>query len=608
MRQRYIMILSQVILAVCVSCATEITDPIVENNDTTATDVVYKDIVIPANKSYIEPWDEQSPAMLYNPDADHEVVTGWQSIDHDLVGYYELEPGQYITGLLAKVENGAATDFKLTISSPNDEAVEWVSTATFTGTGNFEEVLFDTIQVDQTGFFRLELSPVSATGSEVAEVADFVFKTESGSARYAHWLSSPSVHLSFKPGDQVTRDYDWLYGEINVPQGYDPMYTFYMCIGFYRGYLGIQVNSSTERRVLFSVWDSSDVPDDRDEVDPEDLVTLIDKGDQVHAGGFGNEGTGGQSYWKYPWETAVPIKFIMNVRRNNDNTVLLSAWFMDVESEGWKYMATWKAPQEQRYFDGFYSFLENFGNRNGQKVRMAEYYNMWGKEVGGSWINFNRATMTHTDGVPEGRDDYAGGLLDGASQRFYMSSGGYTHADEQAVSIASARSNPPMADITALASRVDEALSNQIIPMDKTAWTVLGFSSEEAAGEGADNGRAADAIDDNPATFWHSQWAGGNPGYPHDITLDLGEEVTAKGILLQNRSKHNGRPKTATVEVSADNVTWTSLGTIHFPLDGGAVEFVNSENFRFMKLTITEGYHDGTESDFFVHAAEIGLY
>ncbi|GGF18295.1 DUF3472 domain-containing protein [Echinicola rosea] len=608
MRQRYFMILSQVILTVCVSCATEITDPIVENNDTTATDVVYKDFFIPANKSYMEPWDGQAPAMQYNPDADQDVVTGWQSLDHDLVGYYELSPGQYITGLSLKTAAGEQTDFQLTISSPNDVAFQAVSTASLAGKGDFEEIIFDTIQVAQTGFYRFELSPISKSGSEVAEVERFVFRTESGSARYAHWLSSPSVHLSFKPGDQVSRDYDWLYGQINVPQGYDPMYTFYMCIGFYRGYFGIQVNSATERRVLFSVWDSSDVPDDREDVDPEDLVTLIDKGDQVHAGGFGNEGTGGQSYWKYPWETAVPVKFIMNVRRNNDNTVLLSAWFMDVESEGWKYMATWKAPQEQRYFDGFYSFLENFGNRNGQKVRMAEYYNMWGKEVGGSWINFNRATMTHTDGVPEGRDDYAGGLLDGASQRFYMSSGGYTHADEQAVSTATASANAPAADLTALSARVDKALDNQVIPFDKAAWIVTDFSSEEVSGEGADNGHAADAIDDNPATFWHSQWAGANPGYPHHITLDLGQELTAKGLLIQNRSKQNGRPKTVQVQVSDDNQTWSSLGTLSFPLDGGAVDFTNSENFRFIKLTITEGYHDGTESDFFVHAAEIGLY
>ncbi|WP_200975992.1 DUF3472 domain-containing protein [Echinicola sp. 20G] len=597
------------VLIFCTSCAAEDVSPIIDEPDSTETETVYANRqLIPANKSYMEPWDGQNPAMSYNPDADQDIVEDWISVDHNLVGYYELTPGKYITGISLKIADGGETDFQLKITSPNDESFQEISNAVVSGSGSFQETLFDTIQISQKGFYRFELDPISKTGVQVAEVDDFIFLTDKGSARYAKWLSSPSVHLSFKPGDQVAREYDWLYGEINVPQNADPMYTFYMCLGFYRGYFGIQVNSASERRVLFSVWDSSDVPDDREDVNPEDLVTLIDKGEEVYAGGFGNEGTGGQSYWKYPWETAVPVKFIMNVRRNNDNTVLLSAWFKDVEAEGWKYMATWKAPKEQRYFDGFYSFLENFGNRNGQELRMAEYYNMWGKEVDGNWINFNKASMTHTDGVPEGRDDYAGGLLQGSSSKFYMSSGGYTHADEQSVSFANIQTNTPGADLSVLTARVDEALDNQVVPFDKDNWSVIDFSSEETSGEGADNGRAADAIDENPATFWHSQWAGGNPGYPHYITLDLGASREAKGLVIQNRSKQNGRPKTIEVEVSADNSTWTSLETLSIPLDGGAVNFNAPATFQYIKLTITEGHHDGTESEFFVHVAEIGLY
>ncbi|WP_221410979.1 DUF5077 domain-containing protein [Elizabethkingia sp. JS20170427COW] len=49
------------------------------------------------------------------------------------------------------------------------------------------------------------------------------------------------------------KSYNWLYEEVEVPKGYDPLSTFYMAIGFYRGYFGMQTNSDTERRVLFSV-------------------------------------------------------------------------------------------------------------------------------------------------------------------------------------------------------------------------------------------------------------------------------------------------------------------------------------------------------------------
>jgi len=239
---------------------------------------------------------------------------------------------------------------------------------------------------------------------------------------------------------------------------------------------------------------------------------------------------------------------------------------------------------------------------------MAHYYNMWGKEVDGNWINFNRATMTHTDGVPEGRDDYAGGLVEGNSSHFYMSSGGYTHADEQKASLATVQTVSPDADLIALEARVDEAIENQVIPFEKSGWSVIDFSSEETSGEGEDNGRAEDAIDENPATFWHSQWAGASPAYPHFITLDLGESKEANGLIIQNRSKQNGRPKIIKIQVSEDNSNWEEIGILEFPLDGGAVEFPESVTFRFIKLTMEEGYHDGTESDFFVHIAEIGIY
>ncbi|MEN7547741.1 DUF3472 domain-containing protein [Rapidithrix thailandica] len=564
-------------------------------------------ISIPANKSYIEPWEEQSPAMKYNPDADRDVVRDWSSLEHQLVWYLELAPGEYLTGITLQVEEGQQSSFQFTVSSPSQSEYDETFETLAVGVGTFQEVQLGTFQVKEKGFYRLELNPVSKTGAKIAKVKSINFQTN-GEVRFAKWLSSPSVHLRYQPEDQVAREYDWLYGEINVPEGYDPLYTFYMCIGFYRGYFGIQVNSSIERRVLFSVWDSSEEHNDRDNVQKENLVSLVDKGHQVNAGSFGNEGTGGQSYWKYPWNTGVPVKFIMNVRKLKNKSALLSAWFKDVETEGWKYMATWRAPKEDRYFNGFYSFLENFGNRNGQKVRKAYYYNMWGKEVGGNWVNFNLASMTHTDGVPEGRSDYAGGLRPGSSAQFFMSSGGYTPAQEHKTSISERQMTAPTVDLNVLKGRVNKALKNEITPLDKSMWKVLDFSSEETSGEGAENGRAADAIDGHPATFWHSQWSGSQPGYPHFIRLDLGEQVESKGMIIQNRSKSNGRPESIHLSVSKDCTAWSEIGDFEIPVNGGNIDFPETKTFRYMKLTVNSGHHDGTEKNFFVHIAEIGLY
>ncbi|TDA79183.1 DUF5077 domain-containing protein, partial [Halomonas marinisediminis] len=76
----------------------------------------------------------------------------------------------------------------------------------------------------------------------------------------------PSVHLSYQlPAE---KDIEWFYSEINVPEGEDVIGSYYMANGFRDGYFGIQVNSETERRVLFSVWspyetqDPNNIPED----------------------------------------------------------------------------------------------------------------------------------------------------------------------------------------------------------------------------------------------------------------------------------------------------------------------------------------------------------
>jgi hypothetical protein len=78
----------------------------------------------------------------------------------------------------------------------------------------------------------------------------------------------------------------------------DPVATYYMACGFSRGYFGMQVNSPTERRIIFSVWDSGagQTAKDRSAVSDENRVKLLAKGDRVVASDFGNEGTGGHSH------------------------------------------------------------------------------------------------------------------------------------------------------------------------------------------------------------------------------------------------------------------------------------------------------------------------
>lgn len=75
---------------------------------------------------------------------------------------------------------------------------------------------------------------------------------------------------------------------------------YFCAAGFRGGYFGFQVNSETERRILFSIWSewNTDNPGD---IPEEYKVVLIKKGDGVIDGEFGDEGSGGQSYLIYPW-------------------------------------------------------------------------------------------------------------------------------------------------------------------------------------------------------------------------------------------------------------------------------------------------------------------
>ena len=65
-----------------------------------------------------------------------------------------------------------------------------------------------------------------------------------------------------------------------------------MAIGFGEGYFGMQVNSATERRILFSVW-SPQSTDNPNEISGDNKVELLQKGDGVTINEFGGEGSGG---------------------------------------------------------------------------------------------------------------------------------------------------------------------------------------------------------------------------------------------------------------------------------------------------------------------------
>lgn len=74
----------------------------------------------------------------------------------------------------------------------------------------------------------------------------------------------------------------------------------------------------------------------------------------------------------------------------------------------------------------------------------------------------------------------------------------------------------------------------------KITLKVVKADSEETAGE---DGKAANAVDGNVNTFWHTQWQDDNPECPHEIIIELSEAVGINGFTYlprQDESDHGG--------------------------------------------------------------------
>ncbi len=144
---------------------------------------------------------------------------------------------------------------------------------------------------------------------------------------------------------------------------------------------------------------------------------------------------------------------------------------------------------------------------------------------------------------------------------------------------------------------VEEKLSHE-------GWTITGFDTEEPA-EGAPNGLASAAIDGNLGTFWHSQWAGANPGYPHWFSVDLGKEVTISSFEVYRR-QGDGRGQTRHQFLYSTNGTdWNLFGTFSMdPYIDEGQKYSSAElpKARYIKYVALEG------QGFFAFLSELDVY
>src|SRR5690606_21024466 len=253
----------------------------------------------------------------------------------------------------------------------------------------------------------VNLSNIEYLGIHGTAVNDRVHFVKNDEGNFFYWgRRGPSTHLNYQLPE---KDIMYYYNEVTVPEGNDLIGSYFMANGFSGGYFGMQVNSKSERRILFSVW-SPFQTDDPKTIPPDHQIKLLKKGERVHTGEFGNEGAGGQSYYKFNWIAGNTYRFLLKGEPVANNYTNYTAWFYAPEVAEWKLIASFSRPQTSSWLKGFHSFLENFSPEEGIFERKVYFGNQWVIDKEGRWYEVKRAKFSADNTARVGyRMDYSGG-------------------------------------------------------------------------------------------------------------------------------------------------------------------------------------------------------
>lgn len=359
-----------------------------------------------------------------------EVITqnglgNWTSASSVTSVYFRIEkPGDVNLALRIKIPEGKST-FKVSAEGKN-----YTVSASNT---NFDTIKAGKISVAKAGYIKVDIQGISKTGDYFGDVSDLILTgaaadgavfTKSNTDNYFYWgRRGPSVHLRYTLPDEAKDNIEWFYNEVTVPQGEDTEGSYYMANGFGEGYFGMQVNSKTERRVLFSIW-SPFTTDDPNSIPDSMKIKLLKKGEDVKTGEFGNEGSGGQSYLVYPWKAGKTYAFLTHAKPDAaTRTTVFTSYFKESSESTWKLIASFRRPQTNTNLKSLYSFLENFNPETGFTGRKGLYGNQWIRSTAGKWYELTSATFTADATARKNyRKDYAGGQ-DG--KNFYLRNCGF---------------------------------------------------------------------------------------------------------------------------------------------------------------------------------------
>lgn len=335
-------------------------------------------------------------------------LAGWSNPDAVASTYFRVAgPGPVQVALDASLADGGNSTIRVKINgAPFDVKLAGKDRKTYAvGTVNVPAAGY--VKVDMQGLSRVKATFGDVAALKVTSNAALTYANDP--ANYYWSRRGPSVHMGYT----VPANTEYFYNEMTIPKGQDAIGSYFMANGFGQGYMGIQVKSTSERWILFSVWDA----------DNGAKTTLVSKGAGVVDNAFGGEGTGGQTYLSYNWMAGTTYRFITRARPDGKGGSDYSAWFFAPETGKWRYIATWKRPAISTYLTGVHSFLENFIDTLGYTERRVQFGNQWARSVSGTWSEVTAGRFTgDATATNAQRMDYAGGLENG---KFYLRNGGF---------------------------------------------------------------------------------------------------------------------------------------------------------------------------------------
>ena len=193
----------------------------------------------------------------------------------------------------------------------------------------------------------------------------------------------------------ATEELDWkpknpgnitcIYGTITVLATNAPIYFCGANWSGVEGYCGIQNLSATDRRTIFSIWDTTS--------NLHPVVTAADS--QTVFSHFTGEGEGGHSHMPLDWKVGETFHFFIQKRPGSNNTTDNCFYMIDHTIHAWRHIVTIHSPNGADHqgatFDGVLSWIENIGGQADVATPKVALYDLW---VGSSPDTLSRITTT----------------------------------------------------------------------------------------------------------------------------------------------------------------------------------------------------------------------